>query len=111
MKCINAILSIYIFSLAVLPCADESGRCIFDVEETFGTELHESSDHDHQNEGSNHCSPLCTCNCCHTTVKTPIKANLSITPPLLILSKYPLLASMLIDLTFINDIWQPPKLS
>jgi hypothetical protein len=110
MKSISAILGIYILALAVLPCADEANWCIFDVEETFGVELHESGNHNHENECSDHCSPLCTCSCCHITIRTPTKNDLSITGPKFIFADYPLL-SMLIDLTSINDIWQPPQLS
>lgn len=111
MKFISAILGVYILALAVLPCADEAGWCVFDVEDTFGIELHESGNHDHENECSDHCSPLCTCNCCHITVRAPVKSDFAISAPEFILSGTPLLESSLIDLTSVTDIWQPPKLS
>lgn len=111
MKSISAILGIYILALAVLPCADESNWCIFDVEETFGVELHESGNHNHGNECSDHCSPLCTCSCCHITVRTPTKNDLSTTIPKLIFADLPSFESMFVDLTYIHDIWQPPQFS
>ena len=109
MKWISTILSIYIFILATLPCADEAGWCVFDVESTIGVELHAGGNHDHKNDYSDHCSPLCTCSCCQITVRTPTKINLDISPATISFSDPSSLESSLKDLTSLNDIWQPPK--
>lgn len=110
MKCISIILGVYLLALAVLPCADEAGWCVFDIEEAFGVELHETENHNHNNDCADHCSPLCTCSCCHITLRTPVKMDVHITSPRLVLSDAPLLESLLRNLTSLNDIWQPPKL-
>jgi hypothetical protein len=109
MKLITNILSLYILLLATLPCADEAGWCVFDVESTIGVELHQSGNHDHKNDCSDHCSPLCTCSCCQITVRTPAKIHLGITPPVISFSDPSSLESLLKDLTSLDDIWQPPK--
>lgn len=111
MKFTSTILSIYLLALAVLPCADAAGWCVFDLEETLGVELHETGDHNHENECSDHCSPLCTCSCCQMTVRTPVKANLEIITPILIFSDPSSLESLLKDLTSLSEIWQPPRFS
>ena len=98
-------------TLAVLPCADEAGWCIFDMEESIGVELHETGDHNHENECSDHCSPLCSCSCCQMTVRTPANANLEIIAPIPIFSDPSSLESLLKDLTSLSDIWQPPRFS
>ena len=110
MKWISTILSIYILALAILPCADQAIWCIFDVEKAIGVEFHETGDHNHENECSDHCTPLCTCSCCQITIRTPITVNLEIAPPIAVLSDPSSLESLLKDLTSLNDIWQPPKL-
>ena len=104
MKWISTILSIYILAIAVLPCADEVGWCVFDLEETIGVELHETGDHNHENECSDHCSPLCTCSCCQMTVRTPVKVNFQIISPIPIFLDPSSLESSLKDLTSLNDI-------
>lgn len=111
MKYASAILSIYLFALAVLPCADEVGWCVFDLEEAIGVELHKEGDHDHEKECSDHCSPLCNCNCCQMTIRLPIKTNFEIIDPVPVFSDPSSLESLLKDFTFLHDIWQPPKFS
>ncbi len=111
MKYICAILGIYILVLATLPCADEAGWCVFDIEETFGIELHETGNHNHEKECSDHCSPLCTCSCCQMTLRTPVKAALTIAPLKPVISDISSFESTLKDLAALNDVWEPPKFS
>lgn len=110
-KCISTILSLYLMALAVLPCSDESGWCLFDIEAAVGVELHETDDHDHQTDCSDHCSPFCICNCCQITVRTPVKTAFSISPPSSIIADQPQLKPWFKVLILPNDIWQPPKLT
>lgn len=53
------ILSVIILSLAVIPCADG-----------FNHEIHQKTEisvahHSGSQDDCDHCSPLCSCNCCH----------------------------------------------
>lgn len=107
----SAILSIYLLAIAVLPCADEAGWCVFDIEDALGLELHESGTHDHNKDCADHCSPFCTCSCCHINLRTPVKTSVLVNPPIPLFSDTPSRESILADLAFISDIWQPPQLS
>ncbi|MCB9334363.1 MAG: hypothetical protein H6574_25220 [Lewinellaceae bacterium] len=109
MKRLSIILGLYILALATLPCADEAGWCVFDLEESFGIELHETGNHNHENECSDHCSPLCICSCCQMTLKTPVKFVLAITVLRPLFSDLPSFEPVLKDLNPIDDVWQPPK--
>jgi hypothetical protein len=111
MKKISTIISIYFLALAILPCADEAGWCLFDLEDVFGVELHETTDHSHEKECGDHCSPFCVCSCCQMTVRLPVKASFELTIRIPVLSTPNSLTSSLSDLTSLNDIWQPPKFS
>ncbi|MEL7118248.1 MAG: DUF6660 family protein [Bacteroidota bacterium] len=110
MKKTSTILGIYMLILAVLPCADEALWCVFDIEETIGIELHQDEEHEHENECSDHCSPLCTCSCCQITVRNPLKAEISINPPYFIFSDPAFREPSFSGLLLFKAIWQPPKL-
>jgi hypothetical protein len=111
MKYISAILSIYILALALLPCADQIDWCNSDTGAEQVVAQAEAGDHDHSSDSKDLCSPLCTCSCCHLTVRTPTKNDLPITIPKFIFADSPLLESVLVDITSIHDIWHPPQLS
>ncbi len=61
-KAISFILSIFILSMVLMPCADTP---IDGVASDMG--IQETEDH---NESDHHdlCSPFCTCHCCHTHI-------------------------------------------
>lgn len=111
MKWTVTIFNLYFLALAVFPCADEAIWCISDVEKTTGVELQNAEGHSHDNECTDYCSPLCTCSCCQMTVRTPIKINFQISALTPTFSDPSSLESLLKDLTSLNEIWQPPKLS
>jgi len=60
MKHIAFLLSIYIFTLNLAPCAD------FIVSDNDAqTEITQIAHDDHQHQESDSCSPFCICQCCH----------------------------------------------
>ncbi len=60
MKFLAAILSIYIFTLNLVPCEDKGS---FDNE--VKTEISQDIDDNHQHGDNDLCSPFCNCQCCH----------------------------------------------
>lgn len=58
------IFSLYIFALALFPCADNADHSHKD-------ESHIAISHTHSDADGHHtdmCSPFCLCQCCHTSV-------------------------------------------
>ncbi len=106
----STILSMYLLAIAILPCADDAEWCIFDIEATFGIELHQDADHEHEQQCGDHCSPFCICSCCQITIRLPEKAALTIAIPQGHGYTFSPQIATFPDLTSIHDIWQPPKL-
>ena len=66
MKIFSFLLSIYLFCLAIMPCSDIY-LVLNEVEHSAAYHSdHES--HDHNQNKEQHCSPFCTCTCCHTLI-------------------------------------------
>ncbi|WP_127844265.1 DUF6660 family protein [Psychroflexus aestuariivivens] len=60
MKFFAFILSIYIFTLNLVPCEDTG---TFDNE--VKTEISQDLGDNHQHQDADMCSPFCQCHCCH----------------------------------------------
>lgn len=60
MKFLAFILSIYIFTLNLVPCEDTG---TFDNE--VKTEISQGLGDNHQHQDADLCSPFCICQCCH----------------------------------------------
>ncbi|WP_317172960.1 DUF6660 family protein [Constantimarinum furrinae] len=60
MKFTAFILSIYIFTLNLAPCEDNT---VLDNE--VKTEISQSTGDNHNHQNSDLCSPFCICQCCH----------------------------------------------
>lgn len=114
MKIFSFLLSIYIFCLAILPCSDIH-LVINDSEHTTYHAENESHDtHDHSEDSDNHCSPFCTCTCCHTSINFEFGSK-----SVLVSRKFVQVST--VDNTFLyydspsttyrNTIWQPPKVN
>ncbi|MBU3823129.1 hypothetical protein KO566_13785 [Flavobacteriaceae bacterium XHP0103] len=63
MKFLAFILSIYIFTLNLVPCEDTG---TFDNE--VKTEISQDLGDNHQHQDADLCSPFCICQCCHIHV-------------------------------------------
>lgn len=109
MKISSVILSIYLLSLALLPCADGAEWCVFDLEKSLNIELHENQEHEHEDDCEDHCSPLCYCACCHITLRPPLSTELKAEIPLIRPFKPSSLTYSYTDLLLTHEIWQPPK--
>jgi hypothetical protein len=62
MKFLAVILSVYVFLLTTLPCADGLAENLVNKAEA----VHHSSAGQHH--ACDHCSPFCTCDCCASPV-------------------------------------------
>lgn len=109
MKLFWHILSVYLVSLAVLPCSDKEECDITVTEQTIISLAANHTQHSHQNE---QCPPFCSCACCgihsfqlqmsfinfkeHTFLSNKKKQ----------ISTYAFIYSN----EFSSNIWQPPKL-
>ena len=63
MKFLAAILSIYIFTLNLVPCEDNSA-----LENEVKTEISIEIDDNHEHQNADLCSPFCICQCCHISI-------------------------------------------
>jgi hypothetical protein len=95
------IFSLYILILTVIPCVDGQSNHI----EVKG--VHQTTNH-HSDE-ADHCSPLCTCQCCATSIVFADKPCQSESLPQMaeivsyFVSHY--------QSSTCNNIWQPPQLA
>ena len=112
MKLFSLILTVYIFCLAIMPCSDIH-LVLNEVEHSAAYHSdHES--HDHNQNKEQHCSPFCTCTCCHTLINfefgnkdiIPVKLFVQISTDDNTFLYYDSPSS-----TYRNTIWQPPKVN
>jgi len=103
MKWLAVLLSIYVLSLACMPCVDE-----IDHNCTSQTEQSSNQTSDQNHHQSNACSPFCVCVCCNVTV---VVANFVVnTSPIAFQRKsfVPVYENILSN--YNHSIWQPPKI-
>lgn len=109
MKISSVVLSIILFVLSCLPCADADKDVVYDTNGKVVAERHD----DHSKELHNDlCSPFCICNCCGVQILnfTPtLTFNITDIPADYItkleITYKPQFASM-----FSGSIWQPPQI-
>jgi len=111
MKYFPIILGFYLLALAIIPCADGTTMGVYDTDEPLTLEWSGTADHDHDHDATDYCSPLCSCSCCHITIRPPVKIGWQLDLPLLILTQTPIVQSDVRDFACLDDIWQPPKFS
>lgn len=68
MKLIAFVLSLILFTMVALPCTDSMFTC---TNENNTVELHQTHQ-EHSHETHDECTPLCTCNCCGTSITIPL---------------------------------------
>ena len=101
MKFIAFILSIYIFTLNLAPCAD-----YVDSNDDAKTEISQATD-DHQHQDSDLCSPFCICQCCHINATYFQFADLKFNFPYISTQDFLYLNGTEKDFT--TSILQPPR--
>lgn len=92
------ILSVYIFGLTFFPCGDVHGA---DEEHS---QWEASHDHD---EGEDDCSPMCYCQCCHTSVILTLPELPTFTP--IYLSELPTSTIPAIPDSPVESLFRPPQ--
>ena len=103
MKWLYIILSIYVVSLSVLPCADEAG----DVNAINASVADHGDTHD--DNCSDDCSPFCSCSCCGVSINYFLsKAEIN-TPNYFSQFIVKMLYLQHIQSGFSGSVWQPPK--
>lgn len=103
MRTLSYIMLLLVTIQVMMPCMD--GIC----EPNEGIELSVSIDeHDHENESghADHCSPFCTCSCCHSNFLST-GGNLELPIEFPEKDAVPRVAEPLSS--FLDRIWQPPK--
>ncbi|MGY5355799.1 DUF6660 family protein [Wenyingzhuangia sp. IMCC45467] len=68
MRILAFILSFIVFVMVALPCTDSIFSCI---DENVSTEIHKPHQ-EHSHNIHDECTPLCTCNCCGTSITLPV---------------------------------------
>ena len=100
-------LSIFILTMALMPCDDAIEYTIFQNESLIQFENHS---HDHPQGEADGCTPFCICTCCGASVDIP-----SVTELIVIKKKdFAELCSNYVlnySFDFIEGIWHPPSIS
>ncbi|MCF3107894.1 hypothetical protein LL912_03800 [Niabella sp. CC-SYL272] len=103
MKWFLFLFGFYLLSLTAVPCSDDGDAC---TGSDAGITLQTASNHTHTTE---HCTPLCLCNCCSSVVaKIPLAP--AVNPGALMPAgfKTALYADQYLA-GFKVPVWQPPK--
>lgn len=105
MRTLSYIMLILISIQVMMPCMD--GICGQDEEIELTVSLDEHS-HDREDESghADHCSPFCTCSCCHSNYLST-GGNLALPIEFPEKDAVPRVAEPLSS--FLDRIWQPPK--
>lgn len=106
MKSIAFILGLYLVALLVLPYSDMP---IYEGNDT--AEM--SASHSHSSGDIDLCNPLCICNCCQMVLSLPVSEEtpLETLSPIIEtkhLISYPYI---IIDSSYLRNIWVPPKIA
>ena len=72
MKLVVTILTIYLTSLSVFPCADTL------TDKDCESEIHLHDAEDNHSDTEDDCSPLCQCQCCGVQMTTTQSGNISV---------------------------------
>ena len=103
MKWLAFFISIYILSLASMPCVDRNNHvCANHSEQTS------QNDSPRNSEQSNACSPFCVCACCNVSVIVPY--YYTDTDPIAFHKSSYIPIYENITSAYNGSIWQPPKL-
>ncbi len=102
MKAWSLIMCLYVCSLLCFPCQDNGVHS--------GVAGHMASDathHDKDDGECHHCSPFCTCNCCHVTAITSLHIFAGVSSDVIIPTIPSTVGNISEGVRF--SIWQPPK--
>jgi len=105
MRFICYILSVYFILLISIPCVDN-----LNGDHLTQTEMGCNTSGEHQHDGGDECSPICSCNCCASPV---IQQEFNIQfDKFAFLQEYPVPEYVsAITSNYLTSIWQPPQIS
>ena len=105
---LSIILSLYVFALAAMPCADFESDSLAHENITHTTNGTDNHSHD---KNKDLCSPFCICNCCGQLTLTYVPAITFEFQRQIeeIITSQPTYTSIL-NSDFYGSIWQPPQL-
>ncbi|WP_114790605.1 DUF6660 family protein [Niabella yanshanensis] len=109
MKLFTLVFSLYLMVVSLLPCSDARNEC---NSSSGQSQVEQASNHNHQNDHNDICSPFCACTCCNIIAGfalQPIKA-IDLKPGLTGTLQYPVHSTFFISAYF-GNIWQPPKIN
>ncbi|WP_460684625.1 DUF6660 family protein [Niabella aquatica] len=95
------IMTVYLFTLSCMPCADRDEYVMNAEIKALNTST--ANSHEHEND---HCTPICVCSCC--SVFITFQQAFSSAKPVFFIRKHQICKSTF-SFLFINNIWQPPK--
>jgi hypothetical protein len=112
MKLFSLILSVYIFCLAVMPCSDI--HLVLEESKQAIAHHDDHTTHDHDQDTEKHCSPFCTCTCCHTPINFEFGIKNFVPDILYVEISTDEITFLYYDspsTAYRNTIWQPPKVN
>jgi hypothetical protein len=98
------IFTLYLACLAVYPCSD---RYTCADEKKAGITIVDTTDHDHDANESDHCTPFCICSCCSTSMQATALLNIDLQQTTHNTVFIPYRENYIPNSS--HSIWQPPK--
>ncbi len=106
MKFITLILSIYLFTLSAIPCADIESENIARI---VANDSQEKDNHSHKDNDL--CSPFCICNCCgQVTLNYVAAINYDFPVKIEEIKSSNSFYTSAFYSNFYGSIWQPPQI-
>ncbi|MFC6269488.1 DUF6660 family protein [Frigoriflavimonas asaccharolytica] len=107
MRLFTFFFSIYLFALAVVPCADA-----MTIHEQFSQNSEFSQTDQHSENHQDLCTPFCTCSCCGISLDIKF-ASVFLKFPEAKSEFYKIIANRQTSLfsNYNGSIWQPPKIT
>jgi hypothetical protein len=108
MKHFWTLFSLFLVTLAVLPCGDT-----VECKNTAKIEVSQNNDHEKHNHETEQCPPFCTCACCGVHIYKFQTASISFKEELdfYVQKKLPNFYSFIYNKQIALKIWQPPQIS
>jgi hypothetical protein len=103
-KLTSFLFTLYLACLAVYPCSDQHSCA---DEKKAGITIVDTTDHDHDANESDHCTPFCICSCCSTSMQATALLNIDLQQTTHNTVFIPYRENYIPNTS--HSIWQPPK--
>lgn len=94
-------------ALTIMPCHDSED---FQLDNKGLASINQNTTDGHYENGTETCSPFCTCSCCGQSVTTPFYPTSCIGIFATVIEEFPVHTSAFFSEIY-SSIWQPPKIS